>query len=103
MSWKSIVGLLVTLAIGGGLMFYGINQITSGTVSCGGQTMSPGDTCQVTSNGSTSERTYEQQKGAGKQGDYIGIGVGVLVIAGAVFFTVAGARNRRRSAPQAQS
>ena len=95
MSAKSIVGLLIALAIGGGLMFYGINQITSGTVSCGGQAMTRGDTCVATKNGSTTRRTYDEQKGQGKQGNYIGIGFGGLIVLGAVFFTVAGARARR--------
>jgi hypothetical protein len=95
MTWKSILGLLVALAIGGGVMFYGINDITSGTVSCGGQTMTRGDTCVATKNGSTTKRTYDEQKGQGRQGSYIGIGFGALIVLGAVFFTVAGARSRR--------
>ena len=79
-------------------------QITSGTVSCGGRAMTRGDTCVATGNGTSTERTYDQQKDQGQQGNYIAIGLGALIVVGAVFFTVAGARNRRtagRAAPSA--
>jgi len=95
MSWKAVIAFLVALGIGGAIMFVGVRGLVSAEPSCGGQAMSRGDTCRETRNGTTTERTFDEQKGQNQQGNYIGIGFGAVIAAGAIFFAVAGARNRR--------
>jgi hypothetical protein len=106
MTRKSLIGLLIALVIGGGIILYAYHDLTSGAVECGGQTMHRGDTCAVTQNGTSTTKTYDQKKSDGHQGDYIGMGFGGLIVAGAIFFTIAGSRARRaqaRTAAQSQT
>jgi hypothetical protein len=95
MTRNGIIGLLVTLAIGAALVVYGVRQLSSDDVSCGGARMSKGDVCVTTGSGSSGRRGVDEQRSQDRQGDYIAIGIGGLLIVGAVFFTVMGARQRR--------
>jgi hypothetical protein len=101
---RTIVQLLVVLALGGGLVFYGVQQLNSDQVDCGGQRMSHGDVCTSTSNGKTTHRNIDQQRSQGRQGDYIGIGFGALILLVGGALVWGGARNRRQErAAQAQN
>ena len=96
MSWKALIALVITLTIGGGIIYAGAKGLSTSSASCGGQTMSQGDVCRTTSNGTTADRSTDEQKGQNQQGNYIGIGFGSLIVLGAIFFYAAGARNKRR-------
>jgi hypothetical protein len=96
MSWKALIAFVIALAIGGGIVYVGARGLSTSSASCGGQTMSPGDVCRTTSNGTTAERSADEQKGQNQQGNYIGIGFGSLIVLGSIFFYTAGARNKRR-------
>jgi len=95
MTWKSVVALLVALAIGGGLIAYGANQLSSGTVQCGGRTMARGDTCVETKNNSETKRSYDEQLDQSRQGNQIAIVIDALIVVGALGFTALGVRARR--------
>jgi hypothetical protein len=73
---KSILKLIAFLVLGAGLTFGGISELTSDRVSCGSTSMSPGDICSVTSNGSSSELTYDEQKSNNQRTGYILVGLG---------------------------
>jgi hypothetical protein len=64
-------------------------------VTCGGQVMEQGDICETTRRGSTTERSYDEQKESDVTAGYVLAGIGgVLVLVGATQFVL---RARRRS------
>ncbi|GID93946.1 Trp biosynthesis-associated membrane protein [Amorphoplanes digitatis] len=87
--WAALIVGLVLLPLG----LY--NATSTGTVTCGSQVMSQGDTCETSRRGSTTARSYDEQKKSDTTGGYILAGVGgVLVLVGATQLVL---RARRRS------
>jgi len=99
MLWRIIGNRWGALIVGAVALVIGLVLMQSSEVKCGSQMMSPGDICQVTKRGNTTERTYDEQKSSGKTTAYIITGVGaLLIIGGGVAFVL---RMRRRSADPA--
>ncbi|GIJ45851.1 hypothetical protein Val02_27370 [Virgisporangium aliadipatigenens] len=91
---RGILQVILALIIGGGLIIFGITQAVSDDVDCGGQKMSQGDVCQTTSNGSTTDRGYDEQKKDNQRTGYIMAGVGGVFLLGGVFQGIRTARRR---------
>lgn len=92
--WGPVFWLLVGVAA----VLFGISLINSDTVDCGGKKQGTNDLCVETGRGgSTVTRTQEEQRGNNRTYGYIGIGVGVLLIAGDGY--VLYSRNRKKSGP----
>jgi hypothetical protein len=87
--WAALIIGLVLIPLGLA------NATSTDQVTCGSQVMEQGDICETTKRGSTTERSYDEQKKSGVTGGYILAGVGgVLVLVGATQFVL---RARRRS------
>lgn len=72
-----------------------VNANSTEKVTCGDQVMQQGDVCETTRRGTTTERSFDEQKEHGVTGGYLLAGFGgVLVLAGATQFVV---RARRRA------
>ncbi|GIE89030.1 hypothetical protein [Actinoplanes regularis] len=72
-----------------------VNATSTDEVTCGSRVMEQGDICETTRRGSTTERSYDEQKKSDVTGGYVLAGVGgVLVLVGATQFVL---RARRRS------
>ncbi|TDC09291.1 hypothetical protein, partial [Actinomadura bangladeshensis] len=94
---RSIVYGIVGIVIGVGLFIGGIASSGDDEVKCGGQTMSPGDTCRTVSNGSSTERSYEEQKSQnGREAVLMMIFGPVVAIGGLVFLAGSSLGRRRR-------
>ncbi|GGN22456.1 hypothetical protein FHR83_005561 [Actinoplanes campanulatus] len=88
--WAALIIGLVLIPLGL------LNATSTDQVTCGGQVMQEGDICETSRRGSTTERSYDEQKENDVTGSYILAGVGgVLVLVGATQFVL---RARRRSA-----
>lgn len=96
---RSILRIVAALVIGLGLVFFGISEITTDEVDCGNISMSPGETCSTTSNGSTTERTYDEQRTDNQRFGYVMVGVGGVLLIGGAVAAVRTVR-RRRGAPE---
>jgi hypothetical protein len=95
---RSIVYGLLGLVIGIGLFIGGIASSGEGEVKCGGQTMSPGDTCRTTSRGGSTERSYGEQKSQnGREAVLMMIFGPIVAIGGLVFFAGPALGRRRRT------
>lgn len=80
-------------------MFYGgITMTTSDEVDCGGQTMAEGDICTTYDDGSSTDRTIEEQRSDNKGTGVILLVVGVGMAAFGVFTVVQIARGRQHPA-----
>ena len=77
------------LAIGFGIYF-----LTSMKADCGGQQMSEGDTCKVTTNGTTELRTYAQQQSSNTTTGYVTLGVGIVALVGGVIANIRHAKKK---------
>jgi hypothetical protein len=81
---KTRVALALLLAVA--CFGLGTWDLTRTDVSCGGESMSPGDICEVTKNGTTTNVTYESQRQDQKTTGYILLGAGVVLLGAGVFF-----------------
>jgi hypothetical protein len=104
---KRIIWAIIGVLAGVGAIFGGLSQQhkSQDTVYCGSRMMLPGDTCQVTKNGSTTERTYEQQRSANNgEGGLVILG-GCVIILISVGSVITGfvRRNRKPAAPADQT
>ncbi|GAA2326146.1 hypothetical protein [Dactylosporangium salmoneum] len=61
------------------LVLIGIFGFDSGKVTCGGQTMTPGDSCVEISKGRSTTRSYEEEKSRDHLYRYGFLGVGTLM------------------------
>jgi hypothetical protein len=87
--WAALIVGLVLLPFG----LY--NATSTDRVTCGSQVMSQGDICESSRRGSTTARSYDEQKKSDTTGGYILAGVGgVLLLVGGIQFVL---RARRRS------
>lgn len=94
---RSIVYGIVGIVIGVGLFIGGIASSGDDGVKCGGQTMAPGDTCRTVGNGSSTERSYEEQKSQnGREAVLMMIFGPVVAIGGLVFLAGSSLGRRRR-------
>jgi hypothetical protein len=86
MGCSKIIGFLFFLALGLCLLGFGVSDYSNpGSVTCGGVTMSPGDSCDHYSNGSSATYDYAQQQGSNQSRDVGFIVFGVLCIIGSFF------------------
>jgi hypothetical protein len=95
---RSVLGVLLLLAIGAGMVFAGVRQANSDEVTCGSQVMSPGDVCTETSNGSSTDYGYDEEKASGRRSGWVLVGIGGLfLLVGAVsgVGTARGVRKRQ--------
>ncbi|GAA1779728.1 hypothetical protein [Actinomadura chokoriensis] len=94
---RSIVYGIVGIVIGVGLFIGGVASSGDDEVKCGGRTMSPGDTCRTVGNGSSTERSYEEQKSQnGREAVLMMIFGPVVAIGGLVFLAGSSLGRRRR-------
>jgi hypothetical protein len=98
---KKILGIVILLALGGFMVLGGIGQTTTDEVTCGGEVMVPGDICQETRGGSTTEYTYDEQKASDRSSGWVLVGIGGVLLAAGLASGVAAVvgRNRRSPAP----
>jgi len=73
-------GIIVALLVGLLLAGFGVYQLTLTTVECGNDTMQPGDTCEVTNKGRTTELNYDEQRAAQTRIGWIAAGIGVFFL-----------------------
>ncbi|MFC4071396.1 hypothetical protein [Actinoplanes subglobosus] len=93
--WAALIVGLILIPLGL------VNANSTEQVTCGSQVMHEGDICETTRRGSTTERSFEEQKQNDVTGGYILAGIGgVLLLAGVTQFVV---RARRRSSAAAES
>ncbi|MBR7837226.1 hypothetical protein KDL01_28370 [Actinospica durhamensis] len=78
---KSLVYAVLTIAIGGLLIFGGVSTWKN-PADCGGQTMQQGDTCEVTDNGSTSDKSLSDQESSNHRDAIIMFVLGPLMMIG---------------------
>lgn len=91
--WAALIVGLILIPLGL------VNANSTEQVTCGSQVMHEGDICETTRRGSTTERSFEEQKQNDVTGGYILAGIGgVLLLAGVTQFVV---RARRRSSAAA--
>jgi LPXTG-motif cell wall-anchored protein len=89
------------LLIGVIVLGFGIWKFTETGVSCGAQTMQPGQICQTSQYGQTTgEKTYEQQKDSNRTSGIISTAIGAACLAGSGFVFVS---KRRKSAAQSMA
>ncbi|CND89531.1 Uncharacterised protein [Mycobacterium tuberculosis] len=93
---RSIVYGVLGLVIGIGLFIGGVASSGAGEVKCGGQTMSPGDTCRTVSNGGSTERSYAEQKSQNGREAVLMMIFGPLVAIGGLVFLAGSSLGRRR-------
>jgi tetratricopeptide (TPR) repeat protein len=100
MRMKETTAMIFGIIMGLVVLVGGLYLLLSPNVDCGGQTMSPGDTCvSMSGNGSSGESDYSGQQ-RGQQA--LGIGalvLGGLLAAGCGYALVSSKRQRRTSAP----
>jgi hypothetical protein len=84
-----IIGLIVL-----GVGFY---MFSAKSVMCGDEVMSRGDICVTTSNGSSVERDYDEQKADNATTSYVAMGVGGLILVGGI---VANIRHFTKKKPE---
>lgn len=96
---KRVIWCVVGFLFGAIAIFGGISKTGSTRVECGGKTMYPGDTCEVTSkSGAKETRTYEQQGESNKsENSLVIVGGGVIILISA-WQLVKGLRNRAKVA-----
>ena len=84
---KSLVYAVLTIAIGGLLIFGGVSTWKN-PADCGGQTMQQGDTCEVTDNGSTTDKSLSDQESSNHRDALIMFVLGpLMMIGGGVWLT----------------
>ena len=95
MLWRIIGNRWGAVILGVVAVVFGLILMSSSEVKCGSQVMQEGDICQVTNKGSTTEKTYDEQKSSERTTAYLITGVGaLLIIGGGVAFVL---RARRGS------
>jgi hypothetical protein len=93
---KSILRLVIGAVIGIGLLLVGVNELGSDEVTCGSQQMSPGDICSEIGGGSTTDRTYDEQKSDNERTGWIMTGIGAVFLIGTVGVAGVGFARRNR-------
>jgi hypothetical protein len=82
---------ITAVVVGAVALVIGIVMLSSTEVKCGGKTMSEGQICETTSNGSTTRNTYDEQKLADQRMGYLTVGFGALaLLVGGVGFAMNG-------------
>jgi hypothetical protein len=91
--------MLIGLIAGLGLIVVGALNLADSEVKCGAKVMRPGDICESTRKGITTERTYDQQRSENRRVGFLstGGGVAVTLVSGTL---LAGAVRKRRDKPQ---
>lgn len=84
------------IIIGIGLFVGGVASSGDNEVKCGSRTMSPGDTCTTIRNGSSTERSYAEQKSKNGREGVIMMIIGPLVAIGGVVLLAGSSMGRRR-------
>jgi len=90
--YRIVIGLIA----GVGLLVVGALNLSDTAVKCGSKVMQPGTVCATTRKGTTTERTYDQQRSYNRRIGVFSAGGGlvVTVVCGAV---LAGTVRRRRA------
>ena len=88
--------LVVGLVAGVGLLVVGALSLSDTAVKCGPKVMQPGTVCATTRNGTTTERTYDQQRSYDRRMG-LAFSVGGLVVTVACGALLAGTLRRRRA------
>jgi hypothetical protein len=91
--------LVVGLIAGVGLLVVGALSLSDTAVKCGPKVMQPGTVCASTRNGTTTERTYDQQRSYDRRMG-VAFSAGGLVVTVACGALLAGTVRRRRATPQ---
>jgi hypothetical protein len=96
---KRVIWCVIGFVFGALAIFGGITKMDSPRVECGGKSMYPGDTCEVTSkSGSKDTRTYEEQAKSNKGENWVIVAVGGIIILISAWQLVKGLRNRKKAA-----
>lgn len=95
---KNFLYGILALIFGVCLLGYGIYTLSNAnTVTCGGQVMAAGDTCDHTTNGvSSGTYDYTQQQQNNQRDAWIELGVGALMLVGGFFMVRGGNRGGMR-------
>jgi hypothetical protein len=89
--YRLAIGLIAGLC----MLVFGVLALTDSTVKCGGDVMSPGDTCTTTRKGVTTERTYDEQLAANRRTGLITTAGGPVVALFCGALLVGAIRKRR--------
>jgi hypothetical protein len=92
-------GLLILGLIALGIGIYLMGQTD---VKCGSEVMSPGDICETTRKGVSTESTYEEQKSSNQLSAKILTGVGGAMTLGGAGWIIVGLTRRKPEAAPAQ-
>ena len=89
--------ILGIIALGIGIFLMGQTE-----VKCGSEVMSPGDICETTRKGVSTESTYEEQKASGELSAKILTGVGgAMTLGGGAWIVISLLRRKPEAAPAA--
>jgi hypothetical protein len=96
---KSVIYGVLGIIIGIVLFFAAISTLSNpGQVTCGGQTMSQGDTCEHYRNGvQTGTSDYEQEKQNNQNGGIFMVILGPLMVIGSIFLLRSGLKRQPTS------
>ena len=99
---KSLIYSIICIVAGGLLVFGGVSTWKN-PADCGGQTMQQGDTCEVTDNGSTTDKSLSDQESSNHRDAIIMFVLGPLMIVGGGLWLSSELRlrSRRGAAPAA--
>jgi hypothetical protein len=96
---KRVVWCVIGIVFGAIGIFGGISKMGSTRVECGGKSMYPGDTCEVTSKtGSKQTRTYAEQAESNKGENWVIVAGGGIIILVSAWQLVKGLRARSKAA-----
>ena len=93
---KIFITVLVLLAIGGGLAWFGYSQTKSQVVTCGSDVIEPGDLCQ-SSDGTLTD--YDEELADQRVSGWVAVGLGgAVALVGVVVLVGSFARGGRTAA-----
>jgi hypothetical protein len=95
--WKIFGNRFGAVVLGAAVLAFAFLAFDSSKVTCGSRTMRAGDECTTTSNGSSTTRSYEEQRAVDGRARMIAIGIGgVLIAGGAAAIVVRAVRPRSK-------
>lgn len=80
--WKVFGNRFGAVVLGVGLLAIGVFGLDDSEVTCGSQVMSSADKCVTTSNGSSTTRSYEEERVVQRRYQIAFIAVGGVLLAG---------------------
>ncbi|WP_106586920.1 hypothetical protein [Murinocardiopsis flavida] len=97
----NMIRAVLCVLVGIGMLIIGIATMGETEVKCGSEVMQPGDICEETRRGNTTERTYEEQAESNTTTSWVMIGLSPIMVVGGVVWALSGRRKNRPAMAQA--